>query len=66
MGHVSNPRGVERRQADERNEEEDSDRGVTRGERPTLATRATMNVDTSLENRDLCRLVEEMKKSRRI
>ena len=41
--HVSNPRGVEGIQADERDEEEDGGQGVTPRERPPLAHRAMMN-----------------------
>ena len=64
VGHFSNPRGIERRQADERDEEEGGGQGVTPGERPSLAPKATMNTQTPIANQALCRLAEEMKKSR--
>ena len=64
--HVSffkNPRKVDRRQADERDEEDDGYQGVTPGEQPPLAPKATMNAETPVANWDRCRLAEEMKKS---
>ena len=50
VGHVRNPRGVDRRQADDPDEEEDGGQGVTPGERTPLAPRATMIAETSMEN----------------
>ena len=64
VGHVINPRGVDRPQADESDEEEDGCQGVAPGERPPRAPRATMNAETPMANRALCLLTEDLKKSR--
>ena len=61
--HVSNPRGVDRRQADDRDEEEMVVM-VCPMVKASLAHRATMNAETPLSNRDICRLAVEMENSR--
>ena len=51
VGHVINPSGIETRQTDERDDEEDGGQGGTPGKRSPLVPRATMNAETPLANR---------------
>ena len=64
VGHSSNPRRIATRVVNKRDKEEDGGQDVAPGERPPLAPRAILNVETPMENRTLNRLGEEMKKSR--
>uniref|UniRef100_M4B7L8 Uncharacterized protein n=1 Tax=Hyaloperonospora arabidopsidis (strain Emoy2) TaxID=559515 RepID=M4B7L8_HYAAE len=58
VGNSSNPRGVATHVVNKRDEEEDGGQDVTPGERPPLAPRAILNVETPMENRTLNRLGE--------